>query len=284
MSRSGTRRSTIVNRRAGQTARLTFLAKRAALTFGALGLVIYGAHAALTSDWMRDAEIRATDSFNLKVSEAGFNVQNLLIDGRVHIDREQLKKLLGIQKNTSIFAYDLEAIQERLSKISWVKSAIVERRLPDTIYVRLEERVPVALWQRNGKLSLVDSEGFVLADKNLQAFNHMIVITGDNAPNNAAELVGLIRVEPELQDRIEIARWIGNRRWDIKLKNGITLRLPEDDAGFAIKRLSEAQKNEQVLDRQVEAIDLRDPMRIVVQTAPGAVDKYEAGYKKEKNI
>ena len=241
-------------------------------------------NAALTSDWMRDAEIRATDSFNMKISEAGFNVQNLLIDGRVHTDRQQLQNLLGVQKNASIFAYDLAAIQERLAKISWVKSAIVERRLPDTIYVRLEERVPVALWQRNGKLSLVDSEGFVLADKNLQAFNHMLVITGDNAPSNAAELVGMIRAEPELHDRIEIARWIGNRRWDIKLKNGITLRLPEDDAGFAIKRLSEAQKNEQVLDRQVEAIDLRDPMRIVVQTAPGAVDKYEAGYKKEKNI
>ena len=207
-----------------------------------------------------------------------------MIDGRHYTSRAELKSVLDVEKDASIFSYDLGEIQSAIAKLPWVKSATVERRLPDTIYVKLQEREPVALYQKDGKLALVDSEGVILSNKNLSNFKNMIVITGESAPQNAPELIGLINAEPELRERIEIARWIGDRRWDIKLKNGITLRLPEEDAGLAIKRLAEAQKNEKVMDRQVEAIDLRDPMRIVIQTAPGAVDKYEASFKKEKNI
>ncbi len=207
-----------------------------------------------------------------------------MIDGRHYTSRNELKSALDVQKGESIFIYDIAEMRERLSKLPWVKSAIVERRLPDTIYVRLDERTPVALYQKENKISLVDAEGFILTDKNLELFRNLIVITGENAPQNAPELIGLINAEPNLKERIEIARWIGNRRWDINLKNGITLRLPEEDTGLAIKRLIDAQKSEQVMDRHLEAIDLRDPMRIVVQTAPGAAQKYDASYKKDKNI
>ena len=207
-----------------------------------------------------------------------------MIDGRHYTSRAELKTALGVEKDDSIFAYDLADMQAKLSKLPWVKTAIVERRLPDTIYVKLQERQPVAIYQKDGKQALVDAEGAILTNKDFAQFKDMIVITGEAAPQNAPELIGLINAEPDLRGRIEIARWIGNRRWDIKLKNGITLRLPEEDTGLAIKRLSEAQKSEHVMDRQVEAIDLRDPVRIVIQTAPGAVDKYEASFKKEKNI
>lgn len=284
MSGPGTRRTTILKRRAGKTARLAFYAKRAGIAFVILGTVTYGFYAVAHSGWMNRTEMRTIQSFHEKTANAGFSVHNVLIEGRHNTGRVELKNLLGIEKDASIFSYDLDDLQHKIMTLTWVKSVIVERRLPDTIYIRLQERTPIALYQRDGKLALVDSEGVTLTDRDLNKFSDELIITGDQAPQNAAELIGLIEAEPGLHDRIEIARWIGNRRWDIKLKNGITLRLPEDDAGLAIKRLAEAQAKEKIMDRQVEAIDLRDPMRIVIQTAPGAVGKYEAGYKKEKNI
>ena len=244
----------------------------------------YGFHSATTSGWFGRTQERTLNSFHEKLAGAGFKTRDLLIDGREYTSREDLKAATGIEKDTSIFAYDLTDIQKKVTSLPWVKTATVERRLPDTIYIRLQERVPVALYQKDNKLVLVDGEGAVLTDQNLGQFKSMLVITGEKAPQNASELIGMIDAEADLKSRIQIARWIGNRRWDIELKNGITVRLPEEDAGLAIKRLTEAQKNEKVMDRQVEAIDLRDPLRIVVQTAPGAVNKYEAGYHKEKNI
>lgn len=284
MSGSGTRRTTILKRRAGKTARLIFYAKRLGVVIVVLGGISYGVYAVCNSGWFSRTEERTVSGFHEKLANAGFKVRGLMIDGRHYTTRAELKSVLGVEKGASIFSYNLKEMQQGLTQLPWVKTAIVERRLPDTIYVKLQERQPVAIFQKDGKLALVDSEGAILADKNLKEFNGMIVVTGESAPQNAAELIGLVNAEPDLRERIEIARWIGNRRWDIKLKNGITLRLPEEDTGLAIKRLSETQKAEKIMDRQVEAIDLRDPMRIVIQTAPGAVEKYEASFKKEKNI
>ncbi len=261
-----------------------FYTKRAGLAVAALGLVSYGIYSAAHSERFARIQENTGHSFAEKTANAGFRVRNLLVEGREYTSRAELKSIIGLRKGNSIFSYDLENLQTRISSLPWVKSSVVERRLPDTIYVRLEERRPVALWQRDGKLALVDAEGIILTEDNLGRFSDMIVVTGENAPQNAPELVGLIEAEPDLRDRVDIARWIGNRRWDIRLKNGITVRLPEEDAGLAIKRLAEAQAKERVMDRHVEAIDLRDPLRIVIQTAPDAVEKFEAGYKREKNI
>ena len=258
--------------------------KRAGVLAGILGVFAYTFYAVGHSGWFNEKEARTLTSFHEKMADSGFRVHNLLIDGRQFTTREDLKSLLNIQKNSSIFSYDLTEIQQKISTLPWVKFAVVERRLPDTIYVKLTERQPIALWQREGKVALVDAEGKILTDKNLDQFTGMIVITGDNAPQNASELVGTLQAEPDLLARLDIARWIGNRRWDLCLKNGITIRLPEEDAGLAIKKLVQAQASDKVMDRQIEAIDLRDSNRLVVQTAPGAVEKYEAGYHKGKNI
>lgn len=244
----------------------------------------YGVHAVSNSGWFARTEERIINGFYNKTANAGFRVENLLVEGRNNIDRGFIKNVMGVEKGKSIFYYDLVALQENINKISWVKSTVVERRLPDTLYIGLRERVPVAIWQKEGKQYLVDAEGVVLTDRDLGKFKDNLIITGDKAAQNAAELIGLIDVEADLKERIEIARWIGNRRWDLKLKNGIVVRLPEEDTGLAIKKLAEAQKYEQIMDRHVAAIDLRDPLRIVVQTEPGAAEKYEAGYRKEKNI
>ena len=94
----------------------------------------------------------------------------------------------------------------------------------------------------------------------------------------------MIQAEPALKARLESAKWIGGRRWDLYLKNGVAVRLPEDDQGQAIARLAKAQAEGGLMDRQIEAIDLRDPVRIVVQTKPGAVQEYQASYTPDKNI
>ena len=56
----------------------------------------------------------------------------------------------------------MSAIRDRLLQFGWVKDARVSRRLPDTLVIDIVERTPAALWQNNGRLALIDSEGVVL--------------------------------------------------------------------------------------------------------------------------
>lgn len=284
MAKTGTRRTTIMNRRAGQHAQLKYWAKRVGLAVAVTGTVIGGFAYAASSGYFDQIEGRMTRSFHAQMAESGFKVQNVVVEGRQNANIQALKYIVDIQKGQSIFEPDIDAIKDKLEHVTWVKSAIVERHLPDTIAIRLEERRPMALWQHQGKLSVIDSEGEVLSDGNLGRFKNLMILVGDDAPKQARDLVSMITVEPDLRSRVESAKWIGGRRWDLYLKNGVSVKLPEDDLGEAVRRLASAQGEAKLMDRKIQSIDLRDPLRIVVQTEPGAVEEYQASYHPQKNI
>ncbi len=284
MPSPGTRRTTILNRRAGQRARLVYWARRLSLFVVGGCLLSYACFYLWASGWVSQTTGRAERSFFSASADSGFRVHNLVIEGRTNLDKAALKTAVAVQPGDSIFATNIGDIETRLEQISWVDDALVERRLPDTIYIAIKERTPLALWQRQGKLALVDAQGVVLTDTNLDQFRSLPIIVGEEAPQRAPDLVAMIQAEPALKSRLESAKWIGGRRWDLYLKNGVAVRLPEDDQGQAIARLAKAQAEGGLMDRQIEAIDLRDPVRIVVQTKPGAVQEYQASYTPDKNI
>ncbi|OFW89168.1 MAG: hypothetical protein A3J37_05020 [Alphaproteobacteria bacterium RIFCSPHIGHO2_12_FULL_45_9] len=284
MAKTGTRRTTIMNRRAGQHAQLKYWAKRVGLAVAVTGIVIGSFAYASSSGYFDQIEGRMMRSVHAQMVESGFKVQNVVVEGRQNANIQALKYIVDIQKGQSIFEPDIDAIKDKLEHVTWVKSAIVERHLPDTIAIRLEERRPMALWQHQGKLSVIDSEGEVLSDGNLGRFKNLMILVGDDAPKQAKDLVSMITVEPDLRSRVESAKWIGGRRWDLYLKNGVSVKLPEDDLGQAVRRLASAQGEAKLMDRKIQSIDLRDPLRIVVQTEPGAVEEYQASYHPQKNI
>lgn len=200
----------------------------------------------------------------------GFTVNNVLVQGRVNVDPAMLRAAININRGDPILAADPADIREMIERISWVKEAHVERRLPDTLFIGLIERKPLALWQHKGKIRLIDDEGVTLADKNLDKFSDLLIIVGDDAPLHAAELVGILEAEPTVRSHVEAATWVGGRRWDLKIKSGATVKLPEDDAGLALRRLAEAQAHENILLKDIESIDLREPERFVIRARPGA--------------
>lgn len=284
MSKTGTRRTTIMNRRAGQQARFFYWAKRVGF-IALIAIFIFMSFAyAISSGYFAQISGRVTRSFHAQMVDSGFVVRTVSVEGRHNANLQALKYIADIKKGQSIFEPDIDDIQAKLEDITWVKSAIVERHLPDGIAIRLEERTPMALWQHQGKLSIIDTDGQVLSDSNLGRFKNLMILVGEDAPTKAKDLVAMISVEDNLRTRVESAKWIGGRRWDLYLKNGVSVKLPEDDLGQAVRRLANAQGEAKLMDRNIQSIDLRDPLRIVVQTAPGAVEEYQASYQPQKNI
>jgi cell division protein FtsQ len=284
MSKTGTRRTTIMNRRAGQQARLIYWAKK----FGFLAVIVvivFGSFAyAISSGYLGQVSGRMTRVFHAQMVESGFVVKDVSVIGRQNTKLQALKYIVDIEKGQSIFEPDIDELQLKLTGLTWVKAATVERHLPNNITIHIEERIPIALWQHQGKLAIIDADGVVFSDEHLNRFKDLIILVGEDAPTQAKDLVAMISAEENLKTRVESAKWIGGRRWDLYLKNGVSVKLPEDDLGQAVHRLANAQGEASLMDRNIQSIDLRDPLRIVVQTAPGAVEEYQASYRPQKNI
>ena len=219
-----------------------------------------------------------------KAADKGFTIQNVLVEGRQNTDPDVLRALIDVERGDPLFAFDPAEARDLIERLSWVKQAHVERRLPDTVYIGLRERRPLALWQHKGKIRLIDDEGVTLADKGLEEFADLLIIVGDEAPEQAPDLVRMLGAEAEVKGRVEAATWVGERRWDLKLKNGATVRLPERDMGLALARLAKAQAEDGLLDKDLSVIDLRESDRITVRTRPGAVQEYKVSAGKGSDI
>jgi len=217
-----------------------------------------------------------TQALYQKTAKAGFAVRDILVDGRHYTDRDTLLAIMGVARGDPIFSFNPQTAKGMIEKISWVKTAQVERRLPDTIYVRLQERVPLALWQRHQRLSVIDEDGVILTDQNITAFQDLMIVVGDGAPKAAGALMAMLQAEPVIMERVESAVFIAGRRWDLRLESGAEVKLPADEMGLALRRLAINQEEEGILDKDVLSIDVRDSGRITVRTKPGAAQDFNA--------
>jgi cell division protein FtsQ len=196
---------------------------------------------------------------------AGLRVRHIDIEGRHNTPEAPLRAALGIEQGTPILGVSLSAARERVESLSWVKSAVVERQLPDTIVVKLNERRPFAIWQNNGNFMLIDRNGNVVAHQNVMAFRKLPLVVGPGAPQAAAALLDTLSSLPALQARVAAAVRVGDRRWDLQMNNRTEVMLPEGHEAAALDRLMQLQQSHDLLDRPLVAIDMRLPDRMVLR-------------------
>ena len=198
----------------------------------------------------------------------GLRVEDIRVEGRATTDRKTILNALDAKPGTPILAIDPVRAKHQLESLPWVRSAVIERRLPDTIYVRLVEREPMALWQHGGKLDLIDRTGAVIPVPRLDRFAKLPMVVGEDAASHAAELLAMLATEPDLAARVTAAIDVGGRRWNLRLDNSIDVLLPSEDPAGAWADLARLQRNSAILQRDVQAIDMRLPDRLVVRVAP----------------
>jgi len=207
----------------------------------------------------------------------GLSVEDVRLEGRRHADKAELVRVLGLRRGDPILAYDLAAARQRLMELPWIRDASVNRRLPNMIRVSIRERQPMALWQRHGRLSLVDTDGVVITKNDLGRFRDLIIIVGRDAPRHAPTLFAMIDSEPVLARQVTAAVRVGARRWNVQLKPGIRIQLPETDPHLAWHRLARMNQQQKLLSRDVKTIDLRFPDKLIVE--PGALGSQLKGIK-----
>ena len=199
---------------------------------------------------------------------AGLRVTDVVIEGRANTPEPLLRAALGVNIGDPILGFSIELARQRIETLSWVEHATVERRLPGTVVVFLQERRPFAVWQNQGKFVLIDRNGQVVANQNVAEFRQLPLVVGPGAPAAAATLIDALTDRPELQKRVVAAVRVGERRWNLRLNNGADVMLPEGHEAAAIDRLMQLQQQHALLDRPLAAIDMRLGDRLVVRPRP----------------
>ncbi len=245
---------------------------------GLTALVLVGGGAWLWQDgWYGRQVARGIDWAYAISADAGLRVDDLLVEGRSRTMRSAIVESLGIARGMPILAFDLAAAQTRVEALPWVRASVVERRLPDEIFVQLSEREPMALWQHEGQVYVIDETGTVIPGVDTSGHARLPLVVGPGAPAQAAALIAVLESQADLRPSVIASVWVSDRRWNIELQGGISVRLPEGDVAAAWAQLAEVERTHGLLSRDVVMVDLRLPDRLVVRTAPGAEPSGRSG-------
>jgi cell division protein FtsQ len=211
------------------------------------------------------------------VGRAGFEVKRVEVTGIDRMERLTVYAIALDQHSMAMPLVDLDKVRGQLLQYGWIEDARVSRRLPDTLVVDIVERKPAAIWQHNGRLSLIDSKGVVLEAVALDAMPDLPLLIGKDANREAVALAQLMARAPALKPMLSAASWVGDRRWDLKFQSGETLALPEGEepAGKALLRFARMDRVQQLLGRGYVRFDMRDPTKFVarIDRSKPSIDK-----------
>jgi cell division protein FtsQ len=210
------------------------------------------------------------DARDAAADAAGFRISSVALSGERRVSREEILAAAGVTGTTSLLFFDVDEARDRLKTNPWIADATVLKLYPDRLQIGIKEREAYALWQQAGRVSVIAGDGTVLEPYVSPRLIRLSLVVGLGAASRAKEILPLLDRYPELRDQVRASVLVGERRWNLRLRNGLDIRLPESDVEQALVTLAGLDKEKKLLSRNIVAIDLRLPDRVTVQLSEAA--------------
>ena len=241
------------------------------LSYGAVA----GGHVADVIQGLKDARDGAA-------SAAGFRIAAISLTGQHEVSREEILTTAGVTGHASLLFLDADAARIRLLANPWIADAAVLKLYPDRLQITVTERLAFALWQQNGRVSVIAADGTVLEPFVEDRYRGLPLVVGHGAEREANAFLGTLSRYPEIRSQLRASILVAERRWNLRLNSGVDVRLPEGSVEAALDRLVALDREKKLLSRDIVAVDLRLPDRVTVRLSDGAAQAREEAVKDRK--
>src|SRR5579863_9415747 len=256
---------------------------RGAGVFGSIlligGALVYGAvagqHIPAVTNWVKDARDIAANALGLRIAA-------ISLSGEKEVSREEVLTTAGVTGRASLLFLDADAARARLLANPWIADAAVLKLYPDRLQITVTERLAFALWQKDGRVSVIAQDGTVLEPFVEDRYRSLPMVVGRGAAQQAKDFLAVIARHPDVQMQLRASIFVAERRWNLRLNNGIDVRLPEGDIEQALDRLVALDRDKKLLSRDIVAVDLRLPDRVSVRLSDAAAQAREDASKDKK--
>lgn len=259
-----------------------YLPRRVGISLTVLLLVGSAGFGIVKGGHLQEFTTALSDTRNALANSAGFRITSVVISGRKQLSQDEILAIGGITGRSSLLFLDAEAVRGQLKANPWIADATVLKLYPGQLRIDVTERKPFALWQEAGRLSVVADDGAVLEPYVARRFLSLPLVVGKGAETHARDFLALLARYPQVRSVTKAAIFVGERRWNLRLKDGLDVRLPEQDVGHALASLSRLDREEKLFSRDIVAVDMRLPDRLVVQLSDEAAKAREELFKDKK--
>src|ERR1700738_3035676 len=224
-----------------------------------------------------------SDTRNAIANSAGFRIVSVAINGRKQLTQDEVLAIGGVNGRSSLLFLDAALVRDKLKTNPWIGEATVLKFYPGQLQIDIVERSAFALWQQDGRLAVIADDGAVLEPYVSRRFLALPLVVGKGAETRAKDFLALLARYPQVRAATKAAIFVGERRWNLRLKDGLDIRLPENDVGNARAPLSKLAKEDRLFSRDIVAVDMRLPDRLTVQLSEDAAKAREELFKAKKH-
>jgi cell division protein FtsQ len=230
-----------------------------------------------------DVTTALSDARNAAANVAGFRIASVAINGSKQLSHDEILAIGGVNGRSSLLFLDAATVRDRLKTNPWIADATVLKLYPGHLQIDVTERKAFALWQRDGQLAVIADDGAVLDSYVTRRFATLPLVVGRGADTLARDFLALVARYPTLRPRVKAAIYVGERRWNLRLDNGLDIRLPEHDVSLALDKLARLARDQQLFSRDITVVDLRLSDRVTVRLSEDAAKaRFEALDKDRK--
>ncbi len=237
--------------------------------------VLAGGHVAEIVDWLKDTRDSAANA-------AGFRIAAISLTGPKEISREEILTNAGVTGRASLLFLDAAAARTRLLANPWIAEAAVLKLYPDRLQITITERQAFALWQKDGRVSVIAADGTVLERFVENRYLGLPLVVGRGAQRQAKDFLAIVDRYPDIRSAARASVLVAERRWNLRLNNGIDVRLPEANVEQALDRLVALDRDKKLLSRDIVAVDLRLSDRVTVRLSDAAAQARDDALKDKK--
>ena len=223
-----------------------------------------------------------SDTRNAAANAVGFRITNVSIVGRKQLTPDEILAIGGINGRSSLLFLDVSDVRDRLKGDPWIGDATVQKLYPGKLQIDITERAPYALWQQDGKVSVISADGSVLEPFVASRFTNLPLVVGKGAETRAKDFLELLALYPQVKSQVKAIVFVGERRWNLRLTNGLDIHLPETNINGALTVLTKLDQDDSLFSRDITAIDMRLPDRLTVRLSEDAAKAREELVKDKK--
>ena len=244
-----------------------------------LGAALLGAERGGQLDWVTAEASHAGDWVGRSL---GLGVSVVTVSGATHMSEPRILAIAGIDASRSLPFFDVAEAKARLEANPLIKQASVRKLYPNQVVIDIVERTPYAVWQKDGDVSAIAADGAPIDEVTDDRYAGLPFVVGEGADGRVREYVALLDAMDELKPRVEAGVLVGQRRWNLRLKSGLYVKLPEENPRAAIVELLSLQRQSRILEKDALALDFRIPGKVFVRLSEDAAAAWADSHAAKK--
>jgi cell division protein FtsQ len=250
----------------------------------AMLLLASASYGAVKGDHVADITAQVQDVANQAAIVAGFGITEVALTGQQEVSRDDILSLAGVNGRSSLLLLDAAKMRAGLLANPWIAEATVLKLYPSRLRIEIKERAAFALWQKAGQVSLIAADGTVLEPHVPQRFAALPQLVGAGAEKAGQDFLSVLARYPDIAGSVEASVLVAERRWNLHLKGGIDVLLPERETERALTTLVDLNRTRKLLNRDIVAVDLRLDDRVIVRQSDAAAAVRDEAVKAAEKI